>query len=136
MVDAEVVNALLLIGFKKCYLVRGARAHKTIDVKVRHNTVKVPVLVKFSAALSPRINQVTFLDGAKDHVYHALATIEEEIKEKFANMIKKTDGKLTEISKIEKQSWNDVDSLAKDCERMMTKVEQASKEQVQKLHVY
>ena len=58
-----------------------------------------------------------------NHEIVPLATIRERLEAQFADMIQQCSDKVTELCKLEKETWQTVDTLNEKYEAMMNQVE-------------
>ena len=75
-------------------------------------------------------NKTTTLIAEGNHEIVPLATIRERLEVQFADMIKKCSDKVTELCKLEKETWQTVDTLNEKCEAMMNQVDTTKEKQV------
>ena len=66
-----------------------------------------------------------------DHSTIPLATARISLEAHFSEMIKKCSEKVTELCKLEKQTWQTVDELNEKCEAMIRQVDLTAEKQVQ-----
>ena len=66
----------------------------------------------------------------EDHSTVPLATARISLEAHFAEMIKKCSDKVTELCKLEKQTWQTVDELNEKCKAMMNQVDTTAEKQV------
>ena len=59
-----------------------------------------------------------------------LAAARATLETRFEDMIKKCSDKVTELCKLEKQTWQTVDELNEKCEAMMKQVDTTAEKQV------
>ena len=71
------------------------------------------------------------INSGDDHSTIPLATARISLEAHFAEMIKKCSEKVTELCKLEKQTWQTVDELNEKCEAMMKQVDTTAEKQVQ-----
>ena len=57
------------------------------------------------------------------HTYQSLENIAETLKSEFEELIKKCSDKITEMCKVEKETWLKLDQLEADCQKLITQVE-------------
>ena len=65
-----------------------------------------------------------------NHEIVPLATIRDRLEAQFADMIKNCSVKVTELCKLEKETWQTVDTLNEKCEGMMNQVDTTKEKQV------
>ena len=65
-----------------------------------------------------------------NHEIVPLATIRDRLEAQFADMIKKCSDKVTELCKLEKETWQTVGELNEKCEAMIKQVDTTTEQQV------
>ena len=65
-----------------------------------------------------------------NHKTYPLATVRALIEKEFDVMTKKCSDKITELCKLEKQTWQTVDELNEICEAMVNQVDSTAEKQV------
>ena len=72
-----------------------------------------------------------YLSSVKgEHRFHTLSRTVENVKIEFDKMLESCALKVTEICKLEKKKWSELDSLTGKCQEMIEKVQTTAKEQV------
>ena len=89
-----------------------------------------PFFHKTSHTISSLDLLVLTSSGGK-HENVPLATTRIALERHFEDMIKKCSDKVTELCKLEKQTWQTVDELNEKCEAMMKQVDTTAEKQVQ-----
>ena len=59
----------------------------------------------------------------QQHTYQSLENTAETLKSEFEELIKKCSDKITEMCKVEKETWIKLDQLEEDCQKLITQVE-------------
>ena len=72
---------------------------------------------------------LSIISGGK-HKNFLLATTRIPLEAQFADMIKKCSDKITELCKLEKETWQTVDELNEKCKAMIEQVETTKDKQV------
>ena len=72
---------------------------------------------------------LVFLEGLV-HRFMPLAAALATLETRFEEMVQKCSDKVTELCKLEKQTWQTVDELNEKCEAMMNKVDSTAEKQV------
>ena len=62
-------------------------------------------------------------EGKDQHTYQTLGQTAVRLKGEFEEMIKKCSDKITEMCKVEKETWIKLDQLEEDCEDLIDQVE-------------
>ena len=70
------------------------------------------------------------MHAGENHNTIPLATARISLEAHFAGRIKKCSDKVTELCKLEKQTWQTVDELNEKCEAMMNQVDTTAEKQV------
>ena len=76
-----------------------------------------------------------FLEGIA-HRFMPLAAARATLEKYFEDMIKNCSDKVTELCKLEKQTWQTVDELNEKCEAMMNQVDTTVEMQVGTQKIY
>ena len=61
--------------------------------------------------------------GKGQHTYRTLRETELRLKSEFEAVIKRCAAKITEMCKVEKETWIKLDKLEEDCQGLITQVE-------------
>ena len=65
-----------------------------------------------------------------DHDYGTLEVVVEEITTRFKKLLEIVDNKITEVYKLDKESWGKLDDVEKRCKEWIKEVERVCEEQV------